>query len=142
MSTDTELSFLKAMEIYSIRWSIEVFFKECKQYFNLGKCQAQDFDSQIADTTISLIQYIMMAYLKRIRDYGTIGNIFSECKDFVREYTIAERIWGLVRSIMSEIATVFELSLEKVMEKLFTIPEFEKMVLKIIGNDFDDFQKI
>ena len=31
MTTNTELNFEKAFEIYATRWSIEVFFKECKQ---------------------------------------------------------------------------------------------------------------
>jgi IS4 transposase len=32
LTTDLSLSFVKAMELYQIRWSIEVLFKECKQY--------------------------------------------------------------------------------------------------------------
>lgn len=34
MTTNTELTFEQAYKIYSTRWSVEVFFKECKQ--NLG----------------------------------------------------------------------------------------------------------
>lgn len=48
ISTDKKLKFVKAIEIYSIRWSIEVFFKEAKQLFELGKCQSTNFDFQIA----------------------------------------------------------------------------------------------
>ena len=33
----TNLNFIKLMEVYQIRWSIEVFVKECKQHLNLGK---------------------------------------------------------------------------------------------------------
>ena len=36
LTTDTKLSFLQTIEIYQIRWSIEVFFKEAKQLLNLG----------------------------------------------------------------------------------------------------------
>ena len=38
LTTDTKLSFLQSIEIYQIRWSIEVFFKEAKQMLNLGGC--------------------------------------------------------------------------------------------------------
>jgi IS4 transposase len=55
LTTDTKLSFVKLIEIYQIRWSIEVFFKETKQLLNLGGCQSNDFDAQIADATISMI---------------------------------------------------------------------------------------
>ena len=52
LSTDTSLSFVDMMEIYSIKWSIEVFFKEAKQHLGLCNCQSRDFDAQIASVTI------------------------------------------------------------------------------------------
>lgn len=47
LTTNQELEFEKAYQIYSVRWSIEVFFAETKKYLNLGGCQSQDFDAQI-----------------------------------------------------------------------------------------------
>ncbi|MCF8380864.1 MAG: transposase [Bacteroidales bacterium] len=55
ITTDTELSFIRMIEIYQIRWTVEVFFKEAKQLLGLGRCQSTDFDAQIADTTITMI---------------------------------------------------------------------------------------
>lgn len=37
--------FHKSHEILPIRWSIEVFFKDCKQNIGLNKCQSIDFDA-------------------------------------------------------------------------------------------------
>ncbi|MDR2424841.1 MAG: transposase [Prevotellaceae bacterium] len=37
LTTDLSLSFTKAMELYQSRWSIEVMFKECKQYLRFSK---------------------------------------------------------------------------------------------------------
>ena len=48
ITTDTELLFIRMIEIYQIRWSIEVFFKEAKQLLGLGKCQSNDFDMKNA----------------------------------------------------------------------------------------------
>jgi len=64
ISTDTELSFIRMIEIYQTCWSIEVFFKESKQLLGLGKCQSNDFDGQIADTTTTFIQYILLTYIQ------------------------------------------------------------------------------
>jgi hypothetical protein len=47
MSTNTSLSFIEMVKIYQLRWCIEVFFKESKQLFGLGKCQSTDFDAQM-----------------------------------------------------------------------------------------------
>ena len=41
LSTDTTLSPYKAYQIYSMRWSIEVSFHECKSLLGLGKCQCR-----------------------------------------------------------------------------------------------------
>jgi predicted nucleic acid-binding Zn finger protein len=38
ITTNTSLSFIKMIEIYQIRWSIEVLFKEAKQLLGLGNC--------------------------------------------------------------------------------------------------------
>ncbi|MEJ7677706.1 MAG: transposase [Segetibacter sp.] len=76
LTTDTSLSYIKVMEQYQVRWTIEVFFKESKQYLNLGGCQSKSFEAQIADTTITLIQYILLTLRKRFDDYETRGEIF------------------------------------------------------------------
>jgi len=69
LTTNLELGFEQAYKIYSIRWSVEVFFKEGKQYLRLGKCQSQDFDAQIAHTTLCMIQYKLLSVAKRFSDY-------------------------------------------------------------------------
>lgn len=56
LTNKTQLTFSKALKIYSIRWNIEMFFKEAKQHFELGKRQSHDFDVQIADISISIMQ--------------------------------------------------------------------------------------
>ncbi|HVB04313.1 MAG TPA: IS4 family transposase, partial [Chitinophagaceae bacterium] len=42
LSTDTSLGYMRLMELYQIRWTIKVLFKEGKQYLNLGGCQSKD----------------------------------------------------------------------------------------------------
>ena len=57
LTINTKLKFEKGYKIYSTRWTIEVFFKECKQFLRLGKCETLHFDAQIATTTICMLQY-------------------------------------------------------------------------------------
>ncbi|MBL0017616.1 MAG: transposase [Bacteroidetes bacterium] len=79
LTTDQSLSFTKAFDIYAIRWTIEVYFKESKQLLGLGNCQSRDFDAQIAAVTICMMQYLTLAHQKRIGSYHTIGGLFREC---------------------------------------------------------------
>jgi hypothetical protein len=92
MSTDTKLSILRAYKIYSIRWSIEVFFKESKQYFGLGKSQSRDFDAQIADISINIIQYNLLSLGKRFLSYETMGQLFRNLQESMLELIISQKV--------------------------------------------------
>jgi len=100
VTTNTSLSFVEMMKIYSIRWSIEVLFRECKQYLGLGNCQSRDFDAQIASYTICFILYTLLAYLKRKQSYETLGEIFRMTQQDVCEKNLAERLWALFEELL------------------------------------------
>ncbi len=140
ISTDTKLSFVKAMEIYSIRWTIEVFFKEAKQHLHLGKCQSNDFDAHIATTTISCLNYMALAVKKRFKDYETIGFIFRKWKNQMLRQTLVQRIWKLLVKILStalaELGVDWEIFLNKI---ILDLDLFRKIHTQLfIFFSFDD----
>jgi len=93
--TEIDLPFIEIMRIYSIRWNIEIMFKEQKQYLNLGKCQSNDFDAQIADTTISSILYILLVYAKNTEKYDSVGDIYKSMCDDIQKKLLAGEIWTI-----------------------------------------------
>ena len=125
MTTNKELTFDQAYKIYSTRWSVEVFFKESKQYLGLGKCQAQDFDAQIAATTLCLLQYNLLSVVKRFCDYETLGELFRSSQKDAIKLTISEKIWLIIIEIVAELSEIFNTDVELLMEKLFS--ENEKL---------------
>jgi hypothetical protein len=125
MTTNTELTFEQTYKIYSIRWSIEVFFKESKQHLGLGKCQAQDFDAQIAATTLCMLQYNLLSTVKRFNDYETLGELFRATQKDALELTISEKIWLIIIEIATELSEILEIDTEMLMQKLFS--ENEKL---------------
>ena len=129
ISTDLKLNFNDTVEIYQIRWSIEVFFKESKQMLGLGKSQSNDFDAQIADTTICMVQYIFLALRNRIDKYESLGKLFENTKADVIELRLQERLIALLIAILEVIVTLFE-QLD------------EQDVIKKIINDEQAFEKI
>jgi hypothetical protein len=38
------------IEVYQIRWTVEVFFNEGKQLLGLERCQSNDFDAQNSES--------------------------------------------------------------------------------------------
>jgi hypothetical protein len=69
-STNTNLNAKKILEIYSKRWSIEVFFKNCKQYLNFGKEQMSNLDSIIASDALAFMRYLLLTYLSSCTSEG------------------------------------------------------------------------
>jgi len=118
LSTDLNLTFEQAYKIYSIRWTIEVFFKESKQYLGLGKCESQDFDAQIASTTITMIQYNLLSLSKRFTAYESLGDLFRNTKAETIQLTVAEQIWQLIVEILQSLSELFEIDVETLMEKI------------------------
>lgn len=94
-TTDLNVSFVKLMEIYQIRWSIEVFFKESKQFLHLSDSSSNTFDGQIADITISMMQSIMLSYFKRINYQQSIGGLFASISDELKELDLVSRLIAL-----------------------------------------------
>lgn len=116
LTTDLSLDILRAWELYSRRWSLEVVIKDCKQYLGLGKCQSTNFVSQIADTTICAIRYNILSVARRFSDYETIGGIFREVTKETVQLTVAQQIWGYLQEIIAEIAQLFGLPDEEIFE--------------------------
>lgn len=102
ITTDQSLTFIQAMKTYAIRWSIEVCFKDMKQHLKFGKCQALDFDAQIAATTISCIHYIILAFARRHDAYETLGEIFEHMKEKLLQEHLLQILWKLLKTIYVE----------------------------------------
>jgi len=124
ISTDLSLSVTNILEIYQIRWTIEVFFKESKQSLGLGKSQSNDFDAQIADTTITMVQYLFLALQNRIDNYETIGQLFNGTKENLVELRLHERLINLLILIIDIIISLFDENSDE-----------ETIMLKAIKND-------
>jgi len=114
LSTDTSLSYIQVMEQYQVRWTIEVFFKESKQFLNLGGCQSNNFDAQVADTTITMIQYVLLTLRKRFDDYETRGEIFRSTGEEMLEQRLHLRIWEMLIAIMKIIIETLNIIIEDI----------------------------
>ena len=141
VTTDLSLNFNKTIEIYNIRWAIEVFFKEAKQYLRIGKDQSENFDSQIADTTIKAIQYIMLSFHKRVNNLKTIGALFKHSKIIMSELTLYEKLWKVFIDLVNIIIELFNIDIDEIMKKIMRDTDYEDNILKIL-NALDKKNKI
>jgi predicted nucleic acid-binding Zn finger protein len=136
LTTDTKLSFLQTIELYQIRWSIEVFFKEAKQLLNLGGCQSSTFDAQIADTTITMIAYILLAFRFRYDNYETMGGLFRAISAETLKKTIDIRLWELFIDLVKIVCQLIEKDFDELMDLMLRKPETALWVETMIENHY------
>lgn len=124
ITTNTKLTFKKAMEIYSTRWTIEVFFKEAKQLLGLGKCQSTNFDVQVAQTTITMVRYLLISLRHRMEAYQTIGGIFKDIKQDYQEHKLNQRLLLAIVDILEVLDLLIEdIDINSVARKLILYSE-------------------
>lgn len=132
LSTDTALTPFKAYQTYSMRWAIEVVFHECKSLLKLGKCQCRDFGSQIASISLNMLQYNLLSYVKRFESYETIGGLFREITEQTVELSITEKIWGLIREIVSAIADFFSTDFDELLTNIINENKQLKAMMGVV----------
>jgi predicted nucleic acid-binding Zn finger protein len=135
--TNTQLSFIQMIEIYQTRWTIEVFFKESKQLLGLGKCQSNDFDAQIADATITMIQHILLTMRYRIENYESMPGMFSEIKEAAIKERLNQRLWGLFVELIQIIKNMLgEIDEQELLERIFHNDKTRELFARLL-NDTD-----
>ncbi|MDT8431228.1 MAG: transposase [Bacteroidales bacterium] len=118
ITNDLDLTFNKLLEVYHIRWSIEVFYKDAKQHLQLGKCQCNNFDSQIGAATLVMMQYIMLLLYKQ-RYYGqSLGSIFDLLSTQAQEENITRYLMDIFWEIAHGIGEILKVDIMELFEEI------------------------
>jgi len=129
LSTDQSLSDEEIVRIYGYRWQIEVCFKCNKSHLKLGtEFQCRSYDSLIAHTTIVFSRYIFLAWEQRKHnDDKTLGYLFFEFGEDVREVDFADALIALMSFILEIIITDKE-------EVLIKVSDFKNALLAFVSS--------
>lgn len=118
ITTDTAKSFIKAFEVYQIRWNIEVMNEETKQYLEMQEYQGRDFSGQIADATLCYLTYTVMTLEKRFSEYQTIGELFSDMEEDLMALTLWKRVLTCIRRMLRVLGDVLYVTAEELMSMM------------------------
>jgi len=97
------MSYIKALEVYAIRWNIEIGFKETKQLLGLGKHQANDFSSQIAHTSNVFIVHAILANCNYNDSHQTFGVLFENIQDQYTKLLTMDKLLILFEELLRSI---------------------------------------
>lgn len=139
LTTDTRLQPAELLEIYALRWGIEVYFKEAKQYLGLLWEQTETFASHIASIHATAIRYCMLVYAKL---QGTTERV-CEARDTLREQLtrldFAKRLWGCFRALIHEALAGLQDALGIAVESLMAVIEEHVQGFFVQALQLDEF---
>lgn len=100
LCTDVTLSDAKILEVYALRWSIEVYFKEIKQ--NLGFLQEQSGRYQLAYASVHLaaVRYLLLFEAMLRNGQLSYGEIRDRESGRLQTLTYAALLWQLFRALI------------------------------------------
>jgi len=133
ISTNLELTPLKAYQLYAKRWNIEVYFKEVRQFFGMDDCHSRDFDALIARTSVSMIAYNMFSIAKRLNSYETMGDLFREVAGQMTELSLSDRIWSVILELLEFVAETLEIDFASLIQSLMQKGDPNSKLLRIIN---------
>ena len=92
------------IRIYGKRWDIEVFFKTCKSFLNLGsEYHGLSYNALTAHVALVFTRYMLMSVAKRDdEDERTLGELFYQSMKI------------LLDAMLASIRTVFQASEEQI----------------------------
>lgn len=101
LTTDPGLSMSRMLEIYALRWAIEVYFKEAKQHLGFLKEQTVTFASHTASIHLCAIRYLMLVHNKLEYRDARIADIRSNIQEQLDTLNFAGKLWQIFRAIIS-----------------------------------------
>ena len=114
--TDMSLREEDIIRIYGKRWDIEVFFKTCKSFLNLGsEYHGLSYDALTAHVALVFTRYMLMSVAKRDdEDERTLGELFYFMVDEAADITFSQSMKILPDAMPASIRTVFQASEEQI----------------------------
>jgi hypothetical protein len=137
ITNDLDIRFNKLMEVYHIRWSCEVFFKDAKQHLQLGKCQCNNFDSQIGATTLAMMQYIMLLLYKQMHYGHSLGSIFDLLSLQAQEENITRYLLEIFWEIVNVIGEILKVDCIELFEEIIRDNQRAEEIMRIFSPVFE-----
>ena len=93
------------LQIYALRWSIEVYFKEAKQHLDFLQEQTRSFASYTASIHLTAIRYLILIDEKLTSGETSVGRVRSQIQDQFDSLNYAARLWGVFRMLVASTLT-------------------------------------
>jgi len=122
LCTNPTLSPQKILEVYALRWGIEVYFKESKQNLGLLKEQTITFTSHLASISLTAIRYLMLLYVALEQD-RRLSEVRTNMSGGLMGLSFGQRLWGLFRCLINNTIEQFQAELGETADQIMAALE-------------------
>ena len=100
LCTDVRLRDQKILEVYALRWSIEVYFKEIKQHLGFLKEQSGRYELAYASVHLAALRYLLLFEAMLRRGQLAYGQIRDRESGRLLTLSYAALLWQLFRALI------------------------------------------
>jgi len=103
LCTDPDMDLPEILEIYALRWNIEVYFKEIKQYFGFGKEQSWQYTVIWASIHLAMLRYILFYYLSLVHATCRFSELRNQISLNLKIFSYGMIVWHSISHIIADV---------------------------------------
>jgi len=101
LTTDTALSPAEILGLYSLRWAIEVYFKEAKQHLGFLKEQSNHYAAYIASIHLTAIRFCLLMIAKQTQGTASFALMRQKLCSNSADISFASKLWQVFRAVIT-----------------------------------------
>jgi len=101
LTTDTALSETEILALYSMRWAIEVYFKEAKQHLGFLKEQSNHYAAYVASIHLTAIRFCLLVIAKQTQGANSIAGVRQAMCSNSADISFAGKLWQVFRAVIT-----------------------------------------
>ncbi|KAF3983345.1 MAG: transposase [Methylococcales symbiont of Hymedesmia sp. n. MRB-2018] len=101
LCTDTGLAATEILELYAMRWAIEVYFKEAKQHLGLLKEQSNHYAAYIASIHLTAIRFCLLVIAKQTQGCKNTAQVRQNLCHNSANISFSAKLWQVFRAIIT-----------------------------------------
>jgi SRSO17 transposase len=122
LTTDLSLAPQRILELYAMRWAIEVYFKEAKQHLGFLQEQSNHYAAYVASIHLTAMRFCMLVMAKTSGQASGISDVRNQIIANATAIDHATRLWHVFHAVIAgaldELKIQFGDLLEQVMETI------------------------
>ena len=101
LTTDTGLNPTDMLELYAMRWAIEVYFKEAKQHLGFLKEQSNHYAAYVASIHLTAVRFCLLVMAKQQQGGSSVASMRDRLSSNCVDISFASKLWRVFRAVIA-----------------------------------------